>query len=118
MSDALPYSNMGCLFCALTTFPDTTNYFSSAARSAELQYRRSGTGYATQWGLNSVRSPLDGVIFGSTGVTNVAQQVYMDWQQVLNPRWQLEGGLAWGKNDKLYGTSSTHLQRKWVLDVP
>jgi tetratricopeptide (TPR) repeat protein len=88
-------------------------HYSSEARSAELQYRRSGAGYTTQWGVSLVRSPVYGPPFGDSGLTNVAQQVYADWQQALNPYWQLEAGLAWGKNDKEFGLSSTFLWR-WL----
>ncbi len=64
ISDTLPYGNMGCPTCFITVFPDVTTYSSSKASSAELQYRRSGAGYTTQWGVSSVRSPLDGTLFG------------------------------------------------------
>ena len=73
----------------------------STASSVELQYRRNGAGYTTQWGLSTVRSPLYLADFGDASLTNIAQQVYMDWQQVLNQYWELEAGLAWGKNEKL-----------------
>jgi tetratricopeptide (TPR) repeat protein len=111
IANTLPYSNMPC--CGPTLpFPYATNYLSSKAQSAELQYRRSGADYATQWGVSSVRSPINGTTF-SSALTNAAQKVYADWQQALNPHWQLEAGLAWGKNDKLLGTNSTYLQR-WL----
>ncbi len=112
IANTLPYSTMPC--CGPTLpFPQSTYYLSSEARSAELQYRRSGADYATQWGASSVRSPLH---FSWGDITNVAQQIYVDWQQSLNPYWQLQAGLAWGKNDKLYSVNSinsTYL-RRWL----
>lgn len=90
---------------------------SSSASSAELQYRRSGAGYTAQWGLSTARSPLYLADFGYATLTNIAQQIYADWQRVLNPYWQLEAGLAWNKNDKLLsfngGNLDTHL-RRWL----
>ena len=47
----------------------------------------------------------------------VAQQVYANWQQTLNPYWQLEAGLAWGKNDLLnvsYTGDFSVYQRNWL----
>jgi len=86
---------------------------SSSARSVELQYRRSGADYATQWGVQDTRGQL---IYpaGSTDFTHNAQQVYVAWQQILNPYWQLDAGLGWGKIDsrdnlKAYSDNSTHL---------
>ena len=93
-----------------------TKHNSSAARSAELQYRRSGSGFASQWGISLARSPLYLSSVGSSAITNIAQQIYMDWQQVLTPHWQLEAGLALGRNNKEFGensTFSTYLQR-WL----
>ncbi len=37
----------------------------------------------------------------------------MDWQQALNPYWQLEAGLAWGKNDKVWSTNSANSTYLW-----
>ena len=113
MSYTLPYSTMPPLFGPELPFPQLTTNGSSAAHSAELQYRRNGAGYATQWGVSSVRSPIYGTAFGTSGLTNVAQQIYVDWQQALSPYWQLEAGLAWGKNDKEFGEYSTYL-RRWL----
>lgn len=113
ISNTLPYSTMPPFFGPTLPFPQGTNYASSEARSAELQYRRSGTGYATQWGMSSVRAPLDGSSYGSPGVTNIARQIYAEWQQALNPYWQMEAGLAWGRNDKEWGANSTSL-RRWL----
>src|ERR1017187_5674312 len=84
----------------------STYHNSSAAYSAELQYLRSGTGYAAQWGMSSARSGLDEQSFASSTLTHVAQQIYVDWQQTLNPYWQLETGLAWGKKDRLWISSN------------
>jgi len=90
---------------------------SSTASSAELQYRRSGASYTAQWGISTARSPLYLADFGYATLTNIAQQIYADWQRVLNPYWQLEAGLAWGKNDKLLNVfnanQDTHL-RRWL----
>ncbi|MGC1376140.1 MAG: tetratricopeptide repeat protein [Anaerolineales bacterium] len=114
IDNTLPYSNIAAPCCGPTLpFPQITLYASSEARSAELQYRRSGAAYDTQWGASAARSPLNGTSFGATGVTNVAQQIYMDWHQALNPYWQLEAGLAWGKNDNGIGANSTYL-RRWL----
>jgi len=110
MSDFLPPPN--------NTIPEQgltfgTNHSSSTARSIELQYRHTGTNYAMQSGVSSVRSPLHSSAFGIAGPVNIAQQIYMSWQQALNPYWQLEAGLAYGKNDKDWDTNSTALQR-WL----
>lgn len=116
MSDFLSPSNLAY------TGPPGSNVFlyhnSSAAASAELQYRRSGAGYAAQWGMSSARSGLDLQSSGSPTITHIAQQIYADWQQTLNPYWQLETGLAWGKKDRLMLTAanqdvSTYL-RRWL----
>lgn len=114
MSDFLPSSS------PFATIPTAglsygTYHNSSEASSAELQYRSSGADYAMQWGMSSVRSPLHVESFGS-GVTNIAQQIYVNWQQALNTRWQLDAGLAWGKNDKVWdvlSANSTSL-RRWL----
>ncbi|MFA6441875.1 MAG: tetratricopeptide repeat protein [Sterolibacterium sp.] len=114
MSDFLPPPN--------NTIPeqDATygiDHNSSAAHGVELQYRHSGADYSAQWGVSSVRSPLYQANFGTSTFTNIAQKIYVDWQQALNPYWQLQAGLAWGKNDKLFslGTAdiSTYL-RRWL----
>jgi hypothetical protein len=108
----LPYSDMPC--CGpLLPFPDKTYYRSSNAQSAELQYRRSGENYSTQWGVSSVRTTVVGTAFDTPPLTNVAQQIYVVWQQAFNPYWQLEAGLAWGKNDKEQDARSTFLWR-WL----
>lgn len=102
----LPYQTQGSTY--------GTDYNSSIAHSAELQYRRSGASYAMQWGLSSARSQLDQPANG-VEVTNVAQQIYANWQQALSPRWQLETGLTWGKFYRLWNTSKldTYLW-KWL----
>jgi tetratricopeptide (TPR) repeat protein len=86
-----------------------TSHNSSYSGSTELQYRRSGADYATQWGMSSVRSPKDTELLGSR--TIVAQQIYAVWQQALHPLWQVEAGLAWSKSDRLWDTNSTSLRR-------
>jgi Flp pilus assembly protein TadD len=100
----LPYQTQG------TTYGIFDN--SSAANSGELQYRSAGAGYAAQWGVSADRT-LRNIQSFSSPPTNVAQQIYVDWQQTLNPRWQLEAGLAWGKNDKLQTSNNTYL-RSWL----
>jgi len=90
-----------------------TWYNSSETRSEELQYRRGGAGYALQMGVSSARAPLFVQAFNTPPLTNVAQQVYVNWQGALSPRWQLEAGLAWGKNDKLWTIGNTYL-RRWL----
>lgn len=113
ISNTLPYSTLPPFFGPTLPFPQTTTFSNSKARSAELQYRHSGAGYATQWGTHLVRSPLYVSSFGTSAVTNIAQQIYVDWQQVLNPYWQLEAGLAWGRNDKDWSAGGTSL-RRWL----
>jgi predicted Zn-dependent protease len=78
---------------------------SSEASSGELQYRRSGAGYTAQWGGIWARSGLDLQQYGP--FTKMAQQVYVNWQQTLNPYWQLEAGLAWGENDQIQSPAGT-----------
>lgn len=75
---------------------------SGSAHSEELQYRRSGAAYATQWGVQQTRGQvtfLDGSGNVITSSTRNVQQVYAAWQQTLNPYWQLDAGLGWGKID-------------------
>jgi hypothetical protein len=88
---------------------------SSEASSGELQYRRSGAGYTTQWGGIWARSGLDLQQYGP--FTKMAQQVYVNWQQTLNPYWQLEAGLAWGENDQIQspaGTDASTYMHDWL----
>ena len=114
MSDFLPPAN------PFYTGPPGSNAVtynnSSAAKSVELQYRNAGAGYTTQLGVSLVRSVLNLQIHG-TPLTNVAQQIYVNRQQALNPHWQLEAGLTWGKNDKSFRPNnndiSTYL-RYWL----
>jgi predicted Zn-dependent protease len=87
----------------------------SDAHSEELQYRRSGADYATQWGMqqSSGRTIYSG---GTNDNTRNAQQVYAAWQQTLNPYWQLEAGLGLGKidnQDNVTAGNSTYLKR-WL----
>ncbi|NOT99990.1 MAG: tetratricopeptide repeat protein, partial [Gallionella sp.] len=93
MSDFLPPSNLNY------TGPPGSNIFaansSSVSSSAELQYRRSGSGYATQWGMSAARAKIAVLEWYST-FTSVTQQAYVNWQQTFNSCWQLETGLAWG----------------------
>ncbi|MFH0933651.1 MAG: tetratricopeptide repeat protein [Pseudomonadota bacterium] len=99
--------------------PFSYSYFgNSSAHSAELQYRRHGTGYATQWGMQRIDGRISYVDeFGFTNSDNAqaAQQFYAAWQQTLNPAVQMDAGLGWGKiesRDNAYG-NSTRLSR-WL----
>ncbi len=92
---------------------------SSNAHSEELQYRRSGTTYATQWGVQQTRGqanyliPLYSFAFGGT---QNSQQLYAAWQQTLNPNWQLDAGLGFGKiDDQLSKTYMQHWLPKFGL---
>lgn len=87
---------------------------SSHAHSAELQYRASGADHATQWGAQQTRANI--IYTGFSDHTRIAQQLYAAWQQVLNPQWQLDAQLGWGKidqQDNLGGGNSTYLKR-WL----
>ena len=92
---------------------------SSGAHSAELQYRRSGADYATQWGVQQTHAQL--IYRDATGVsfsndTQIGKQVYAAWQQALNPHWQLDAGLGLGKvenQDNATGVNNTSLTR-WL----
>ncbi|OGT03464.1 MAG: hypothetical protein A3F73_07255 [Gallionellales bacterium RIFCSPLOWO2_12_FULL_59_22] len=92
-------------------------YGSSSAHSAELQYRRSGASYATQWGVQQFRGQIDyWYSFPySFGYTQKARQVYAAWQQALSPSWQLDAGLGWGEVENQYddASQSTRLQH-WL----
>jgi len=69
----------------------------SNMHSEELQYRRTGATYATQWGVQQTSG--QSIYIGSTDTTRNMQQLYAAWQQVLNPQWQLDAGLGYGKVD-------------------
>ncbi len=76
-------------------------FSSSNAYSGELQYRRSGADYATQWGMLMTNGQIDYWIPAvpyAVGYTQNAQQVYAAWQQTLNPYVQLDAGLGWGES--------------------
>jgi tetratricopeptide (TPR) repeat protein len=93
-------------------------YSSSNAHSPELQYRRSGATYSTQWGVQKTsgqRNFWDGLGNITSSYTQNAQQSYVAWQQTLNPDWQLDAGLGWGKLDNRdnLGSNSTCLAR-WL----
>jgi tetratricopeptide (TPR) repeat protein len=75
---------------------------SSSAHSEELQYRRTGASYDTQWGVQQTHGQTSywyPSILYSFGYTQDSQQAYAAWQQTLNPYWQLDAGLGWGKID-------------------
>ena len=95
---------------------------SSSARSAELQYRRSGADYATQWGVQQTRAQTTYTYlslttsFATVDTTQYAQQLYAAWQQALNPYWQLEAGLGLGKidNQDNMGTGNSTSLKRWL----
>lgn len=100
-------------------YPPYPSYGNSSAHSEELQYRRSGAAYATQWGVQQIRG---GTIFrnaaGEAHADNTrnSQQFYAAWQQTLNPNWQLDAILGWGKIDNRDNTGrgdGTYLKR-WL----
>ena len=76
----------------------------SSAHSTELQYRQSGAGYATQWGMQHYRGDMnfDFAYGGSQGNTISSQHVYAAWQQALSTAWQIEGGLGWRKLENVF----------------
>jgi tetratricopeptide (TPR) repeat protein len=115
LSDFLPTTNL------FYTGPLGSNTFlfnnSSEASSGEVQYRRSGTDYTTQWGVSSTRALLAIQDHGDPPMTKIAHQVYVDWQQSLNPYWQLEAGLVWGEYDYIHnagGTDVSTYEHDWL----
>ena len=92
-----------------------TVYGDSSAHSEELQYRRSGATYATQWGMQQTHGQTNYWYSfpGSFSPTQKSQQLYAAWQQMLNPYWQLDAGLGWGKMDDNNVSTSTSLQH-WL----
>jgi Tetratricopeptide repeat len=100
-------------------FSTPANYFfsqtgSSNATGAELQYRSSGTGYASQWGVQHFHTQL--VFPGVNDVTILGQQVYTAWQWSLNTQWQLDANLGWGRidnHDNTGGGNGIYLAR-WL----
>jgi tetratricopeptide (TPR) repeat protein len=89
----------------------------SSMHSAELQYRRSGATYATQWGVHQSHGQK-AYPDSSIDVTLDAQEFYAAWQQRLSPDWQVEAQLGWGRMDtqdniKLPVETSTSLVR-WL----
>ncbi len=103
ISFMLPYSNLAGLG-PFAPFPQATQYASSDTHSAELQYRTGDAGSVTQWGVQLYRGPY---IYGSTlDLTSNVQQLYAARQQTLNPYWQLNVQLAWGKMDIRDNTGS------------
>ena len=93
---------------------------SSSAHSEELQYRRSGADYATQWGIQYSRGQViyrDAAGVSFSDYSKVGRQVYATWQQTLNPFWQLEAGLIWGKlgsHDNMPGGTNTTSLARWL----
>ena len=102
-----------------TTWSLWSDSGTSNVHSVELQYRRSGAGYTTQWGVQQTRGQV--IYRDATGVafsddTKIGQQVYAAWQQALTPHWQLDAGLGWGKvedQDNFGHDNSTSLAR-WL----
>jgi len=62
MANTLPYSTLPPFFGPTLPFPQRNIYDSSKAQNGELQYRRSGADYATQWG--GVRLAWHGIRHG------------------------------------------------------
>lgn len=86
----------------------------SAEHSMELQYRASGAGYATQWGVHQTRARI--IYTDISDNTRIAQQLYAAWQQALGSQWQLDAQLARGKidnQDNSGGGNGTYLKR-WL----
>ena len=88
---------------------------SSSAHSVELQYRRRGASYETQWGVQQTRGEA---IYSGAGLsddTQIGRQFYASWQQTLSPYWQLDAQLGWGKieNQDHISVNSTSLAR-WL----
>lgn len=87
---------------------------SSSAHSVELQYRRSGADYATQWGM--LQSSGQTTYPTVSNRKLAAQHFYSALQHVLNPYLQLDVGLGWAKlesRDDTGGGNSTSLTR-WL----
>lgn len=72
---------------------------SSIAHSAELQYRRSGKDWATQWGVVQTKGETVYPTASFDRSLN-GRQFYAVWRQMLNPYWRLEAELDWGEVDK------------------
>ena len=86
----------------------------SSAHGTELQYRASGANHATQWGAQQTRAQI--IFMGVSDYTRIAQQLYAAWQQALNPHWQFDAQLGWGKmdlQDNTGGGNGTYLKR-WL----
>ncbi len=95
-----------------------SQFGSSGAHAAELQYRRSGADHATAWGMQYARGQLlnwNGTGWIFTNQSQAKRYIYFERQQTLNPHWQLEAGLGWGKADSMdnLGIDSTSLSR-WL----
>ena len=84
----------------VTGIPFGSAQGSSSAHGAELQYRASGAGYATQWGVQQYRGR---VIFPDIFVdsTRNARHFYAAWQQSLGTHWQVDAQLGWGSSENL-----------------
>ena len=103
-----------------TLISDSTIAFSQSgsgsAHSEELQYRRWGAAYATQWGVQNYSGHTiywdtpSGIQFSDESLTG--QQLYAAWQQALNPYWRMDAGLGYGqidKQDNVRSGNSTYL---------
>lgn len=91
-----------------------TNPANSSAQGAELQYRASGEGYATQWGMQRTRGQILMPLYG-TDFTKTTRQLYAAWQQALG-QWQFEAQLGWGEmeyRDNTGAGNGTYLKR-WL----
>lgn len=90
---------------------------SSSAESVELQYRRGGDNYTTQWGVQQVR----GRLLFPTALSDSsldAQRAYANWQLNPHPHWLLDAGLGWGyiaRLDNLQAfTNNTTRLKRWL----
>jgi predicted Zn-dependent protease len=124
ISYMLPYSDIPGLG-PLQSFPETIRTSTSSAHSEELQYRSSGTGSATQWGVYQYRGPYiyGHIVYDSFGasapgldITSTTRQIYVSRQQALNAQWQLDAQLAWQQLDIHFnsGTDYGYSRNRWL----
>ncbi len=78
--------------------PYNLTYSSGSGHSEELQYLLSDADHASQWGVQHTRGRI--IDSSNNDNTSDAQQLYAAWQQKLDPHWQLDVGIGWGKTDK------------------
>lgn len=111
ISNLPAFVNMPPWYGPSLPFPQFSSYASSNAHSVEMQYRRSGAAYTTQWGVQQTSGQRFSWGTSSSSHTQDAQQFYAAWQQMLNPYWQLDAGLGWGKTSDQdnVGSANTYL---------